>query len=137
MEGRVRPYQRAGVGEYLVVLPDLREVRLYRLREAERPDIGLLRSGGFARPVDGGDRPARRRRAGGILIEVDMNGHVSPLLNIRKGTSATPLAILHPEGRPFETVEEVRAGRGREREARQELEERLPELRIDPDSVTG
>jgi Uma2 family endonuclease len=77
-------------------------------------------------------------RAGDDFREVpEMNGFVSPRLGIRFDTSGDQLVISHPDGRPFQTFQQVvdRAMAAEQEAAR--LRTMLRAAGIDPDKPPG
>ena len=112
-------YQRYGVEEYYIYDPDKNEL------------TGLVRSGEWLQPIE------------------EMNGWVSPRLQIRFQLTADTLEIYRPDGRPFLTsveldrraedalaqLEQERTLREQEQQRYQDLIERLREKGIDPEQL--
>ncbi len=105
-------YERYGVEEYYIYDPD--DVEL----------AGLVRDDGVWQSVD------------------EMNGWISPLLQIRFELGEADLEIFRPDGKRFLTytelgqqVERLEEQLTSERDRNQQLADKLKELGIDPDSL--
>jgi Uma2 family endonuclease len=121
MERKLQIYARCGVEEYYIYDPDLNQLKGY-----QRSDDFLL------------DSPRET-----ILDRIEaMNGWTSPRLGITFRLIGEDLQITHPDGRIFETFDNVATERDLLLADKQQLEiekskrdAKLRELGIDPDTL--
>jgi Uma2 family endonuclease len=112
MVNKWRFYDRYGVEEYYLIDPDKIELS------------GWRRVDGFLEPID------------------EMNGWVSPRLQIRFQIELGEIHLYKPDGSPFESYLEIANNRQQERQRTEQehqraerLAEKLKTLGIDPDSI--
>lgn len=105
MTNKWRFYDRYGVEEYYLIDPDEKELSGWR-------------------------------RVDGILESIDdMNGWVSPRLQIRFQIESSEICLYKPDGSPFESYLELANHRQQEHERAERLAEKLKELGIDPSTI--
>ena len=130
-------YRKHGVEEYYLFDPERQTLKGW-LRDADRSDEGSLNGDDLDEgSLDGDDLDADSLRP-----IAEMNGWVSPRLEVRFEVEDGELQLYRPDGEPFATYAEIIQQRQQERERAERAEaqaaifaERLRELGVKPEDL--